>query len=112
MVNDKERCEVVAKLRNLNERVLDCREYEHRAICTVVGCWGDGEYSDMELKDRLADLIKPEPERTCRMEHKEGTDCPFCSHCGTKMDAYTCEWTEPMEYSYPFCYACGAKVVE
>lgn len=55
MPTTDERREVAARLRNLDEQVLDCREYEHRAICAVVGCWGDGEYSDMELKDRLAD---------------------------------------------------------
>ena len=59
----------------------------------------------------LADLIEPEPERTCRMEPgKRGY--PICSNCGEEMDAYTCEWSEPMEYSYPFCYACGARVKE
>ena len=62
MPTNEERKAVAAKLRNLDERVLDSREYEHRAICTVVGCWGNGEYSDMELKDRLADLIEPESE--------------------------------------------------
>lgn len=61
MPTNEERREIAAKLRELGEGVLDSREYEHRAICTVVGCWGDGEYSSMELKDRLADLIEPEP---------------------------------------------------
>lgn len=65
MPTNDERREVAARLRELSEGVLDSREYEHRAICTVVGCWGDGEYSGMELKDRLADLIEPEPEHTC-----------------------------------------------
>lgn len=58
----------------------------------------------------LADLIEPE-ERTCRMEPNE-KGYVICSNCGEEIDAYTCDWTEPMEYSYQFCYACGAKVVE
>lgn len=58
MPTNEERRQVAAKLRNLDEGVLDSREYEHRAICAIVGCWNGGEYSDMELKDRLADLIE------------------------------------------------------
>lgn len=57
--SNDERYEIATKLRNLDEQVLDSREYEHRAICAIVGCWSGGEHSDMELKDRLADLIKP-----------------------------------------------------
>ena len=113
MPSNDERRQVAARLRNLDEQVLDCREYEHRAICAVVGCWGDGEYSNMELKDRLADLIEPE-ERTCRMEFSERKRGVYCSHCGERMDIYTCDQygDGTIGYSYPFCYKCGAKVVD
>lgn len=105
MVNDKERCEVAAKLRNLDERVLDCREYEHRAICTVIGCWGDGEYSDMELKDRLADLIEPEPERTCTWTWNVEEGYWDCSNCGE---------ISPEDYhKIPnYCPDCGTRIVK
>lgn len=98
-ITNDERKQVAARLRNLDERVLDCREYEHRAICTVVGCWGDGEYSGMELKDRLADLIEPEPERTCKfMPYSEKSDDGICSKCG----AYMFEQDN-------YCPDCGAR---
>ncbi|MBR3690496.1 MAG: hypothetical protein IKL97_05310 [Eggerthellaceae bacterium] len=67
----------------------------------------------MELKDRLADLIEPE-ERTCRMEFSERKRGVYCSHCGERMDIYTCDQygDGTIGYSYPFCYKCGAKVVD
>lgn len=118
MITNEERKKIAKRLRNFRwdvfakndsdfrkelNRLIEIDYYDKRTgiLCSHGATW-----------ERIASLIEPEPERTCRMEHREGTDCPFCSHCGTEMDAYTCEWTEPMEYSYPFCYACGAKVVE
>ena len=58
--------------------------------------------------DRLADLIEPEPERTCRMEYAGEVppsvrySCYFCSECGSPI-------YNDMEPSY--CPYCGAKVV-
>ena len=55
-----------------------------------------------------------EIERTCRMEFSERKRGVYCSHCGERMDIYTCDQygDGTMGYSYPFCYKCGAKVVE
>ena len=119
-----ERREVAAKLRktNLAEGAEDIQEIQRFDYVTAVRfvMWpnlvsvlfrGKPIVSMHEIIERLADLIEPEPERTCRMEPgKRGY--PICSNCGEEMDAYTCEWSEPMEYSYPFCYACGARVKE
>lgn len=106
MLTDKERCEIAARLRDYDNLRELLREAPIGAFLDALGV--DGYMNWRGVCNLLADLI--EPERTCRMEHREGTDKPFCSNCGKEMDAYTCEWTEPMEYSYPFCYACGAKV--
>ena len=120
----EERREVAARLRetNLTEYAEEVERSEGLskvaaarfvAIPNLIGALNFDKpiVSAKELTDRLADLIEPEPERTCRMEPgKRGY--PICSNCGEEMDAYTCEWSEPMEYSYPFCYACGARVKE
>lgn len=53
-------------------------------------------------------------ERTCRMEHNERKRGVYCSHCGKRMDSFVCNnyGDGTMEYAYPFCCKCGAKVVE
>lgn len=110
-VTDNERREVAARLRELTKRY---GIHSDEQFCELFDKTLDnprGFHTWVSNIFYLADLIEPEPERTCRMESgKRGY--PICSNCGEEMDAYTCEWSEPMEYSYPFCYACGAKVVE
>lgn len=71
------------------------------------------EKIDAALIDELLRLNGYVPEKTCRMEYSKERGGVFCSNCGEEMNAYTCEWydAEPIEYSYPFCYECGAKVV-
>lgn len=50
----------------------------------------------------LADLIEPEPERTCGLRSRlTGMYCYECSKCGRGMKA---DWA--------YCPNCGAKVVE
>lgn len=70
---------------------------------------------------RLADLIEPEPERTCRMDKSEFADFApeyeglySCPKCGEETAVLACvnedgdmEWMKPR-----FCGFCGAKVVE
>lgn len=51
-------------------------------------------------RNYLADLIEPEPERTCRYEHIEGTW--YKTSCGERYDGIA-----PPSY----CPNCGAKVV-
>ena len=64
-------------------------------------------HEDMELHDHLADLIEPEPERTCQnLGREEGTIFELydfgCSECG-----FGCDVCEPN-----YCPYCGARVVE
>ena len=55
---------------------------------------------------RLADLIEPAPERTCRMVHQFVSPLrryrDFCSKCG---------WLFRVDDTYRYCPNCGAKVV-
>lgn len=53
----------------------------------------------------LADLIEPEPERTCRVV-KKTADID-----GERMTDYTCCFNQP-GWNNNFCPNCGAKVVE
>ena len=62
----------------------------------------------------LLDLNGYIKERTCRMEYDKNKRGVYCSHCGERMDVYT--WEHHVDgtagYLYPFCYWCGAKVME
>lgn len=58
-------------------------------------------FSIDDLKIRLADLIEPEPERTCQMVDNGCELC--CSECDRRH-----EYDDEPEY----CMGCGAKVVE
>ena len=107
MISDKERREVAAKLRGLDERIdgvpLMCTKQEHdamalRAIRAVVG---KGDVFHL-----LADLIdRP----TCRNLSPKPADVLLCSECGDHVDiAYmdTCD-----DYRAKHRPNCGAEVV-
>lgn len=80
----------------------------------------DGVSSAYDV-EKLAELIEPEPERTCQMDKSEFADFApeyeglySCSKCGEETAVLACvndggdmEWMKPR-----FCGFCGAKVVE
>lgn len=71
------------------------------------------EFEADELCDRLADLIEPDPERTCH--NKAAWYGNFiCDECGcrvyTENDGMDDDVVMPREWK--FCPNCGAKVVE
>ena len=70
------------------------------------------EKVEAAIMDELLRLNGYVPELTCQMVSKSGG--VYCSNCNERMDDYTCDWffNEAMEYSYPYCYNCGAKVVK
>ena len=74
----------------------------------------DGWYPAADAADRLADLIEPEPERTCR-DVGDG-DKFVCSKCGASFD-YEGRWDEPTFWvddvaaAVEYCPNCGARVV-
>lgn len=98
MPTNEERRQVAAQLREAS-----------RGYGSDAAFWGLAMEYDAES---LADLIEPEPERTCHFEKivdKEPLDMEFrtnpviyyvCSECGV-------ECAEPSRY----CHNCGAKVV-
>lgn len=108
MVTDEERREVAARLRRLSgHREVD-KEFVHEALGLYMGECVDG-YDPVSVFE-LADLIEPEPERTCRMRDAHWDDgrrtwgC-ICSECGAKHERKSGKWMN-------YCPNCGAKVVE
>ena len=92
MPTNEERREVAARLRELDTSRLYDGMDEVCALEDACGCDVGQDWQDMELKDRLAELIEPEPERTCaecRHYFGFGTvfgDVPRCAEC---VDAIT-----------------------
>lgn len=105
MPTDDERREVAARLRDYVDLDFgDANPYWY----VMKSAYGDVSiHGDSELFGRLADLIEPEPERTCRnLGGEEGTNYEYydfaCSSCG-----YCADVTEPN-----YCPYCRAKVVD
>ena len=111
MPTNEERREIANELRYTSSHSLNGYSFQRSVEGTVFGTIGDRPWR--ETLTRLADLIEPE-ERTCRMKYNKIKRGVYCSHCGERMDVYT--WEHHVDgtagYLYPFCYWCGAKVVE
>ena len=106
MPTDDERREVAARLRDIGEKICYTSRDVLRAIQDACGCDVGQDWQDMELKDRLAELIEPEPERTCEVtEYNDygphAEDCTIVFSCGHKT----------LGYIPNYCPSCGAKVV-
>ena len=105
MPTDVERREVAARLRNWESFRETFRE---SPICAALDVLNVEGYLDWRgVCELLADLIEPEPERTCRnLGGEEGTNYEYydfaCSYCG-----YCADVTEPN-----YCPYCRAKVVD
>lgn len=101
---DEERREVAKRLRGIEAvqfdegEFVDCGEVE--AELGLVS--DDGAWYRLEDVQRLADLIEPEPERTCRLV-EDSENRTACSECGA---SYLCM------SDASFCPDCGAKVIE
>lgn len=112
MPTNEERREIAENLRNMTVRG-QCRyaeQFYELLEETVMYSWDFHEFED--VAERLADLIEPEPERTCRMEVNwdyDG-DCPayyrdyVCSECKDDFIYYK-------HSRVNYCPNCGAKVV-
>ena len=110
MISNDERREVAASLRMLASHKAADEELVHDTLGLYRGenIEGYDTYCVMEL----ADLIEPEPERTCRNTTRHPHYGFECSEC--KWSAY-----EPNDYGndvcfddFNYCPNCGAKVVE
>lgn len=126
-MNDRCRCKVAGELRGLAQGYVDipawsvitCGELPPPIDDALHACGLGRAVHASEICDRLADLIEPEPERTCRklppfnsgdrytltakyasgFEYSETLAYARCSECGT----HFCD-------DFAYCPKCGAKV--
>lgn len=118
MPTNEERREVAARLRE-HARTVRCVSQ----ACVLNYCIGEDECGNYGVEgcegcfikslNRLADLIEPEPERTCHMT-KYGPEYVLagwwaCSECGP---VYPPCNEEIAAWALQKCPRCGAKVVE
>ena len=121
MIADSERREVARKLREVNpyrnqsytipyHRYTPAAEY----LAELAGALGyspKNDVSRLEFQSKLADLIEPEPERTCRVESShevEGDGCyayfEYELSCGHEI-----AWGDQLPPIY--CPECGRRVL-
>lgn len=114
MPTDDERRKIARKLRAAAVYLPDDIDSDdlEMAIATTV-CNYDVPNVE-RLLNRLADLIEPEPERTCR---DVGHNNKFvCSECSASLD-YEGHWDEPTYWvddvaaAVEYCPSCGARVI-
>ena len=103
---NEERREVAARLRVLSSHREVDKELVEDALGLYMGECIDG-YDPVSVME-LADLIEPEPERTCRIvgAHTAHASTHLrkvgrCSDCG-----------ELIETDHRYCFNCGSKVVD
>lgn len=116
MPTNEERREVAARLRLLPDQrgIYSDRQFfellDEKIFCLLDKALDNprGFHTWVSNIFYLADLIEPEPERTCQIVNKyEGTASTHlrilghCSKCG-----------EVIEVTHKFCFECGAKVVD
>ena len=110
---NKERLEIARKLRALAGKYVTIGDLEDALGIDMSSPDVDLDRDARDLH-RLADLIEPEPERTCR--DVGGGDKFVCSKCGASFD-YEGRWDEPTYWvddvaaAVEYCPNCGAKVV-
>lgn len=84
----------------------------HEILYNVLGVGG------CDALKALADLIEPEPERTCHIKISDCTDSLGqkmyrCSECGSLTTDDACFFEgEPDIDGFSYCPNCGAKVVD
>lgn len=120
MINDSERREIAARLRE--QKTWDIfTDFEDCIgdLCDAV-FEDEGDLNDIfRLQAYLAELIEPEPERTCKTTCRnvsEYQDVFACSECRCKVEIIGKECNEYGEcfcapFMPSFCPSCGAEVV-
>ncbi len=121
MVTDDERREVAARLR------ANAKAHPHMGLLLNFAFADKGLNPDGEMEYnvtsyhaalRLADLIEPEPERTCHIKLYNCTDSlgqkmHRCSECGALMTDDACFFEGELDIGgFSYCPNCGAKVVD
>lgn len=108
MITDEERREVAARLRGLDAKITSRNTLEQAVDKFMKAVCGDIPFSPIRysvrnlcgLANMLADLIEPEPERTCHPVIED--EIEVCSNCGYDIDGY----------GWSYCPNYGARVVE
>lgn len=110
MPTNEERREVAMELRRTARDTLNGYSFQRAVEGIAFGTIGDRTWR--QTLTRLADLIEPELERTCRNTTRHRYYGFECSEC--KWSAY-----EPNDYGndvrfddFNYCPNCGAKVVD
>ena len=116
MISDTDRRAVARRLRGIKDTREGCG---HDMCCDLWSAIFDSDYRctglcdecEVAVLDSLADLIEPEPERTCRVEsshEEEGDGCysyfEYELTCGHEM-----AWEDQLPPSY--CPECGRRVL-
>lgn len=125
MPTNDERSDVASRLRTAWPNVADTDKIRHHLrvlneIYVAVGI-SEQEADAIDLFDRLAELIEPEPERTCRNVSSDENGFT-CSECGAHVyggiydrsyDYHGTRWyTTENPPKWVYCPDCGAKVVD
>lgn len=98
MPTNDERREIAARLRGLDECVWSPFSVERNDIRKAIGL---SFFQDYSTAQRLADLIEPEPERTCHVINANAWGVGECDACG-----------EFVEENDNYCPNCGCRVKE
>lgn len=109
MPTDVERREIAAWVRGPFDVVKEGRYYHLNGTLFGMVLCANTENGLRIGMSHLADLIEPEPERTCHMEPDE-----TASHamCGPAVRCDACGAAVPAVGTLRYCPNCGAKVVE
>ena len=117
---DDKRREVAANLRRLAKSSYSARYLVERYLGLIYDDnYFVGSVYTSESVSSLANLMEPQPERTCRMERVEWIDTFLsheikrhkfvCSSCGLELET---DITSSLKYPYAYCPKCGAKVAD
>ena len=117
---DEERREAASEMRH---RGREGYYFDGRTIALEIGIDideydEDYDFFSEDAWNRLADLVEPAPERTCRAEVRRRDDedmswaCLVCSACGEKLHyrEIVTEYGEESCEMLPYCAGCGARV--
>lgn len=108
MPTNEERREVARNLRKLHLGG-GSNDLIELTLSDATGSWHENGMSWDYITERLADLIEPEPERTCKMvetrwDNGQSVWGCQCTQCGEKFEYEN-------GHTWRFCPECGAKVV-
>ena len=99
-ITNDERREVARRLRELEKGVIGAFIPTGELAEDVLRAIDYGRSGAMTPYGCLADLIEPEPERTCEMVDN-----------GRELCCSVCDWRHDYDDEPVYCSGCGAKVV-